>query len=352
MTHAERLYSEWSALRASEKGLHALDIAHKLSVTEGEMLASACGKTEGPVRARRLRGSPKDIFPRLPALGTVKTVTRNPNAVIEVTGTYDDVAFFGTMGQSVSSVDLRIFASRYGQTFASREETSRGVSESLQFFDVYGRAVHKLFLKEGSSHEAYEALVRALLSDDQSPAMEVEPEPPATLARPDAEVDVSALRDAWSKMTDTHELHGLLRRHDVSRTQALRLVGHQFSEPVAPGLFTALLHEAARRETDVMVFVGNPCMIQIYSGRVRKVAPMGPWINVLDPGFDLHVREGAATSAFVVRKPTSDGVVTSLELYTPDGETLVYVVGKRTGGMPENEGWRATLEAARTAVSS
>lgn len=101
-----------------------------------------------------------------------------------------------------------------------------------------------------------------------------------------------------------------------------------------------------------MVFVGNPCMIQIYSGRVRKVAPMGPWINVLDPGFDLHVREGAATSAFVVRKPTSDGVVTSLELYTPDGETLVYVVGKRTGGMPENEGWRATLEAAKKAVTS
>lgn len=346
MTHAERLYFEWSTLRANEKGLHALDIAQKLSVTEGEMLASACGKTEGPVRTHRLRGGPKDLFPRLPALGTVKSVTRNPNAVIEVMGTYDAIEFFGPMGQSVSSIDLRIFCSGYGQTFAVREETKRGVSEGLQFFDRQGRAVHKVFLKDASDREAYETLVRDMLSDDQTPAMEVDAEPPAKAPRPDAEVDVPALHGAWSAMTDTHELHGLLRKHDVTRTQALRLVGREYSARIDPRVLRRLLHEAARRETDIMIFVGNPSVIQIYSGQVNKVAAMGPWINVLDPAFDLHVREGAASDAFVVRKPTSDGIVTSLELYTPDGETLVYVVGKRKGGIPESEAWRTTLAAA------
>jgi len=342
----ERLYADWSALRSNEKGLHALDIAKKLAVSEGEMLASACGKEDGPVRARRLSGSPKELFSKMPSLGTVKTVTRNPHAVIEVLGTYDKIEFFGMMGQSVSSIDLRIFASRFGQTFAVREETKRGVSEGLQFFDPHGRAVHKVYLKEGSNREAYEALVRAHRSEDQSPAMEIDPEPPPPAARPDADVDVAALRAEWAKMTDTHQFFGLLRKHDVTRTQALRLVGDDFSEAVDTRAFTRLLHEAARRETDFMIFVGNPSMIQIHTGQVKKVVAMGAWINVLDPGFDLHVVESAITSAYVVRKPTADGLVTSLEVYGDDGETIVHVVGKRKPGQVESEGWRETLAAA------
>ena len=341
----ERLYADWSTLRSNEKGLHALDIAKKLEVSEGEMLASACGK-DGPVRARRLKGHIKEIFAKMPSLGTVKTVTRNPNAVIEVLGTYDKIEFFGMMGQSVSSIDLRIFASRYGQAFAVREETKRGVSEGIQFFDPYGRAVHKMYLKEGSDRAAYEALVAEHLSDDQSPAMEVDPEPPPPVERPDAEVDVAAFRAEWEKMTDTHQFFGLLRKHDVTRTQALRLIGRDFGESVDGGAFTRLLHEAAKRAIDFMIFVGNPSMLQIHTGAVKKVVAMGSWINVLDPGFDLHVVESAITHTYVVRKPTADGIVTSLEVYSEDGETIVHVVGKRKPGQKESEEWRDVLGAA------
>lgn len=345
-TSPERIYADWSALKASGKGLHALDIAKELAVSEAEMLASACGKTDGPVRAIRLDGKPKDLFAEMPSLGTVKTVTRNPHAVIEVLGTYDKIEFFGMMGQSVSSIDLRIFASRYGQTFAVREETKRGVSEGIQFFDPYGRAVHKVFLKDGSNREAYDAFVAKHTSADQSPTVEVDPVPAPAVARPDADVDVAALRAEWAQMTDTHQFFGLLRKHDVTRTQALRLVGADFSEKVDEKAFSRLLHEASKRGTEFMIFVGNPSMIQIQTGAVKKIVAMGDWINVLDPGFDLHVLESAITSAFVVRKPTADGIVTSLEVYSDDGETIVHVVGKRKPGQKESDAWRETLDAA------
>jgi hypothetical protein len=40
----------------------------------------------------------------------------------------------------------------------------------------------------------------------------------------------------------------------------------------------------------VMIFVGNMGCIQIHGGPVEKIVPMGPWINVMDPRFNLHLR--------------------------------------------------------------
>ena len=41
----------------------------------------------------------------------------------------------------------------------------------------------------------------------------------------------------------------------------------------------------------------------------------GPWLNVLDPTFNLHLREDRIAAAWVVRKPSVNGDIHSLELY-------------------------------------
>jgi putative hemin transport protein len=89
-----------------------------------------------------------------------------------------------------------------------------------------------------------------------------------------------------------------------------------------------------------MVFVGNPGCIQIHTGPVARIVPMGPWINVMDPGFNLHLRADHVREAWVVRKPTSDGIVTSLELFDATGETIALLFGARKPGKPEDERWR------------
>ena len=58
-----------------------------------------------------------------------------------------------------------------------------------------------------------------------------------------------------------------------------------------------------------MIFVSSRGCIQIHTGEVRKLLPMGPWFNVMDPNFNLHLREDHVASAWVVKKPTTDGVV-------------------------------------------
>jgi putative hemin transport protein len=94
-----------------------------------------------------------------------------------------------------------------------------------------------------------------------------------------------------------------------------------------------------------MVFVGNRGCIQIHTGPVKTLRAMGPWFNVLDPGFNLHLREDRIASAWVVRKPTADGVITSLELFDREDEMIATLFGKRKPGEAERGAWRGFAES-------
>ncbi|MBN9159949.1 MAG: hypothetical protein BGO98_18215 [Myxococcales bacterium 68-20] len=346
MRSADELKAAWMELRASEKGLHGLELAERLGVRECQLLSSASGTARdggSAVSATRLAGDWKALIAKLPGLGRVKAVTRNRDAVIEVEGVYDNIEFFGPVGQSVSSLDLRIFTNRWRYGFAVRDETPRGLSTSLQFFDETGQAIHKIFLRPESDLDAFGALVREFSSPEQGMVTGFEPAAAVVTPKPDDAIDVEALRAAWRALKDTHEFFGMLRTFGVTRTQALRLVGEELAYQVAPKSLDETLRSAAAQGLRIMVFVGNCGVIQIYSGTVHRVAPMGDWINVLDPAFNLHVRTTRIANAWVVRKPTVDGFVTALELYTEDGEQIAQLFGERHTGEAENQDWRALV---------
>jgi putative hemin transport protein len=71
---------------------------------------------------------------------------------------------------------------------------------------------------------------------------------------------------------------------------------------------------------------------------------MDPWLNILDQNFNLHLREGDVYDSWIVRKPTDDGIVTSLELFDGAGQVIVMVFGERKPGSPELDSWRRVVE--------
>jgi putative hemin transport protein len=144
-------------------------------------------------------------------------------------------------------------------------------------------------------------------------------------------------------MQDTHEFFHLLGRFEVSRTQALRLAGSERAEAVANTSVEPLLQAAAERALPIMIFVGNLGGIQIHTGPVQRVQRLHGFVNVLDPECNLHFKDELVASAWVVKKPTSDGIVTSLEAYSANGTNLALFFGKRKPGQPENPVWREVL---------
>lgn len=339
------LFEQWMAQRHSEPGLHTRDAARRFGVTESELIASAVGqesRTPG-VRARRLRADFREIVAALPALGEVKTMTRNEHAVIEKHGVFTEVDTKSLHGLVLGKdIDLRLFFAPWSAGFAVEDNTSNGARRSLQFFDRSGQSIHKVFVDDAGL-DAYEALVARYLSDDQSPAERVEAVSSPSVPKPDSEIDVAGFGAAWDAMTDTHEFFGLLRRFGVTRTQGLRLAGDRRATRVATSAAEPVLQQVAASALPVMIFVGNPGVLQVVSGPIKRVARGGGWLNILDPGFNLHLRDEAVTEAWVVRKPTSEGVVTSFELFDAAGETVALFFAYRKEGPEAGLAWERLL---------
>ncbi|MEG0822736.1 MAG: ChuX/HutX family heme-like substrate-binding protein [Burkholderiaceae bacterium] len=336
---ADSLYQQFQQLRHERKLRHR-DAASELGVSEGEAIAAAVGRCEA-LAAVRLRGPWPELMARVPTLGRVMALTRNESAVHEKTGQYADLSHQGPVGMALGrEIDLRIFYMHWAEVYAVSEPGEAGVQRSLQAFDAWGDAIHKIFLRDESDLAAWMDLVEAFAHPDQSAGVSVRRERPVPVVRPDAEIDREAFHAAWAAMKDTHEFFPLLGKFKLARTQALRMAAPECAWQVELGSAQAMLEAAAVEGLSIMCFVGNPGMIQIHTGPVERIALRGPWLNVLDPGFNLHLRQDHIASVWVVTKPTTDGVVTSLELFDAAGETIAMFFGERKPGQAELAAWR------------
>lgn len=336
---SEALRQAWEALDERPGRVRTRSAAAGLGVSEAGLVATRCG--DG---VRRIRPAVEELLPRLEALGPVMALTRNDLFVHEKTGVYRNVYADPHVSSVIGrDIDLRIFPAAWKHAFAVEGE-GREKRRSLQFFDSHGVAVHKIFLGEESDAEAWEALVTDFLHPDQSAGQEVKPEAPPSTNRPDGDVDVAALESSWRAMKDTHDFFGMLREHEVGRIQALRLVTDELARPARGRAVRRILETASAEAIELMVFVRSPGTIQIHHGPVDRIVDAPPWLNVLDPAFDLHVLEEGIARAWVVRKPVESGWVTSVEVYDAGDTLCALFFGCRAEDEPEDDAWRALAE--------
>lgn len=338
----------FSAMRRDAKARHR-DIAEKLSISEGALIVAHAGipgeSADATLRATRLQPLWPEMIESLEPLGEVMALTRNASCVHEKVGVYRQASHNGHVGLVLGGeIDLRAFYTQWAHGFAVSELTDKGQQPSLQFFDAAGTAIHKIFLRPQSNAQAYADLIKRFAHENQQAEQIAGATAEAAAEQPDDAIDVAGFRAAWSGLRDTHDFFGLLKKFGVSRTQGLRLADSRYAQRVEADSVRDILDAAAREGVSIMVFVGNPGMIQIHSGVVRKVAVMGPWVNVLDPGFNLHLREDHIASLWVVKKPTVDGLVTSLEAFDKNGDAIAMFFGERKPGKPELCEWRALIE--------
>ncbi|MCB1423862.1 MAG: hemin-degrading factor [Nitratireductor sp.] len=325
--------------RQENPKMRARDLAQKLGISEAEYVAAWCGD-----ETRRIKVDFNRIFTGLADAGEVMALTRNESAVHEKIGIYDNFIAGKHAAMMLGElIDMRMFPAKWVHGFAVTSRDGDTVRHSLQFFDAQGDAIHKVHARPATNLEAWQKLVDELVADDQSPAVEIEASK-HTDTEGDAEVPVSQLRERWSRMTDTHQFVSILKKLNLSRLAAVSSVGEDFAWRIDNSGVEAMMRLSASEALPIMCFVGNPGCIQIHSGPIGNIVPMGPWLNVMDSSFHLHLRLDHITEAWVVRKPTDKGHVTSLEAYDRDGNLIIQFFGKRVEGQDERPGWRVIME--------
>lgn len=341
---AAQIRERFQAARTS--GKRAKDAAESLQLSEGAALAAHTGLHDFALKVTPIKGPWVEVLQALELCGPVMALTRNEGVVHEKTGVYQNINATGHMGLALGEdIDLRLFFSRWHAGFAVFEPASdpkNPPTQSLQFFDAHGVAVHKVFVRPETDRDAFNDIVGQFA--DREKTSEFTKAPPKPAPKPDTELDAAGFAQAWSEITDTHQFFGLISKFGAERQQAFRLVEGRFTQRAKPEIVRALLDEAAVDGTSIMVFVSSSGCIQIHSGPVKRIEPMvtptARWINVLDAGFNLHLREDMIQNAWIVQKPTEDGVVTSVEAFDANGDLMAMFFGSRKPGIPEQQAWR------------
>jgi putative hemin transport protein len=345
----------WKNLLQKKPGIRIREAALELNCSEAELLATTVGET-----AIRIEGDWTLFLKRLPELGRVMSLTRNDSCVLEHKGSFQKIDIMGALPNAVATVigpiETRVFFQAWKYGFAVKQETPKGLQQSLQIFDSTGTAVTKIYLqpetsaRPGSNQTAFDRIVEDFRSKDQSTAITISPvTEPATVTRADA--DRTALLTAWRGMKDTHDFFGILKKHNVNRLDALYLAEGEFTHQLDKNALRIILEKAASEKIPIMIFAGNRGNLQIHQGKVQTIRVMDHWLNVLDPEFNMHLREDQVDTVWLVKKPTTDGLVTSLEAFDKKKELIVQFFGLRKPGISELESWRSMISELPTISS-
>ena len=335
------------AARGEHPRLRDRDLADRLGIPEAALVAAHLGED-----VTALAADPDLLVPRVAALGEVMALTRNDSAVHEKVGRYTDYTPGRHAAMVVNAeIDLRIFPAHWVHAYAVTRDSEAGPRRSLQVFDAAGDAVHKIHLRDGSDLAAWDALTADL-------ARPGAPQAPAFAARAPVEpakgdpARADALREDWRKMTDTHQFLRLVSKLKMNRLGAYRLAGAPFVRRLAAETVDTMLTELAATGLPVMIFVGNRGCIQIHSGPIRALRPMGSWQNVMDPDFNLHLRLDHVAEVWAVDKPTQRGAALSVEAFDAHGALILQAFGyrKEAGGMDHTGAWRALVDGLPTAM--
>lgn len=344
VTKAAELRARWEELKKNKPTQRIRECAEELGVSEAELLATTVGEY-----TTKLKGDWTELVKQLPSLGRVMSLTRNDSCVLEHKGPFQEIDIMGPpthrMATVIGPIETRVFFSAWKVGFAVRQQTPRGLQQSLQFFDEAGTAITKIFLVEetpnraASNQEGFDQLVKNFTSDEQTQELEVA-EVKSAPSKPMSEVNKDALLEDWEAMKDTHDFFGMLRKHQVNRLDAVKLADGKFCYEVDKTCLKDMLEKAAAEKLPIMVFAGNRGNLQIHQGKIQTIRVMENWLNILDPDFNMHLREDHIESVWVVKKPTTDGIVTGIEVFDSKKEMIVQFFGLRKPGIPELEKWR------------
>ncbi|MDF1609086.1 hemin-degrading factor [Hoeflea sp. YIM 152468] len=319
-----------AAIRTARKDnpkMRERDLASQIGVCEAAVLEACIGDYVEPI------DPDLDVFlPMLGQAGEVMALSRNDAAVHEKTGVYGGYR----SGQHASivlgtDIDLRIFPRHWRHAYHVAKPLDDGsVQYSFQFFDAFGDAVHKVFARAATDMTRWTA-IRDQLRVARQPATFAKRAAPGTRATP-AGHDIVALRQAWAGMQDTHQFQSILRKSRMTRLAAIEAIGTDFCWKLSEDAADLVLHQLGSDQLPVMIFLRNAGTLQIHSGPVHTIKQVGPWLNVLDPGFHLHLRADQFAAIWLVRKPTKAGDVYSLEIFGPGGEQTLMINGYRREG--------------------
>lgn len=349
-----------------------VDAVKLLGITEGRLLSAQQVLTLPKVKERyqsllnylkqnktailtvALRESWADIINYSQSFGEVMAVTRNDACIHEKICRYGSCLNYGnprTIGAISGELNLQLSYEHWYSGFFVIENKGGCFVKSLQFFNDIGVPIHKVYIREKLNDDIYDEFLAAFAKEqysDDSKLIEVikfheTPKHPYLNVVKESKLDLHAFRRSWSEMREDLDLSRVLIEFEVGRLQAYRLVGSDYALKIDKDAVYDILKGAGDHRIRLAVSVGNDGVMQTHQGLIYQITSMGDWISILDGDFNLHIREAMVHSAWIINKPSIDGIQSSLELFDRNGRCVAIVSAAQDSVESSQCQWRKLL---------
>lgn len=364
-----RLWQRYQREKAKTPMLFPTEGAKLLGVSELALLLAS-------PHSQYLGTQCQDILTKLEQFHELLSIVRNEHAVHEKIGRYQNLKISTNMALmvNVGGLDLRYFINQWQHMLAisihgNDNSNHNKPSYSLQFFDEQGNAINKIFLQSTSDDQVqkWQALIDGyakqantyvdIVNNDTD---EINDDTPQEIClkksqQHDGDWQLQALdkktiadfQQQWLNMNNIHQFHFIIQKLGIDRASSYHHAPEKHAVALQVDAIEPLFQLVKEHDCPLMTFVGNTGVVQIQTGNIHHIKRTGDWINILDKDstqFTLHLHDVAITQLWVVKRPTSDGIITCVEAFYKSGKTIVSFFGQRLEGEPELASWRQVTD--------
>ena len=273
----QELVTQWTELRQAEPHLRMRNAADKIGVSEAAMVWSGAGY-EAVEELDNSRFS--SLIGKLAKMGGWMYLVRNDHAVLEHDLSCAEMSNgVGEIELSARGFSLQIETGRVGKIYLTH--ATKGPRRMIQIFDTSGVAIAKVVLKDANRLKS----LPDTFGDGLIPVgneMPVFQEPAIVAKAKEKDLDPS-------------------------------LIG------VSSDSYVSIFETAVVNQTKVTLSVENAAARMSVSHLPKRLEVMGPWFNILDRGFNLHLMESGVESAY--RNQTSEGSI--YRFYDSEGNLIL-----------------------------
>ena len=270
------LKSKWKKFQQDNPKVRIRDAAYQMKVSEAELLSTEINETVSFLLIEDMAAFIKDVL----KVDKIMLLIRSDYVVHEKTIKtknirLEDNQIIDLDKNDCSILDFNIDAFEY--VFFQKKMHSNRELKSFQFFDKAGMAILKIYLKGkdlGFFDEIDLKYKKTYNYEMQS----------------DLDINNSNLLDSKIKINlpyDTSNSKTTCR--DIS-VKSLRLI----------------LENASDMKTPIQIHALGLGTIQYHRNTVRNIVDYGPWVNVIDQKFNLHVLENGLTRASLIQYQFKD----------------------------------------------
>ncbi|ODC03175.1 hypothetical protein BFW38_06060 [Terasakiispira papahanaumokuakeensis] len=312
----------------------------RADMSEGEWVVSQVG--HATLWALR---DPVSVMRRLPLLGKVRAIQSNGAVTHELVGRYP-VPNLRKGRQPVSrfiatsGLDVRLSVQ---DCYWMVLRQFRHRHWSLQFFNVYGQALHQIRSTPHSDFTAWQSLrdemqdVSGWIPDFLTPMSA----PPVVTLVPSWQ----DFRQQWMAKAAHYSLDQQFKNHAHERYSGLIQLGAPLAEPMAWPKLERLLLGAHARHLSLLVTAGQAGAVQRYAGPIDRLHAIPGGYYLQGKGFSLFIDHEQMAEAFILRQPGPLGELTAIEVYDQQQKLVLRIESADAVESSEPLEWRLLVDS-------